>query len=240
MHIMRRGPLASAARLHREANHMSDKPGISIWTSAVWTALYLVAIVAYALLSGAICRSIAPAYRPYVDMALSIACQAAFIVLLMRRRQFRFDPLKNVTRRGVLWALLGAPALLVIGTLLDPLLTRLMPYSQQVYSESVDALKVTPLVSLITVCIAAPVFEETMFRRFMLDGLTRRYGKLPALLVSSVLFALLHLNPYQIASVFLTGVGLGTVYLLTQSMGCCMLMHSAYNLLVFVLSLAIN
>ena len=59
---------------------MSDKPGISIWTSAVWTALYLVAIVAYALLSGAICRSIAPAYRPYVDMALSIACQAAFIV----------------------------------------------------------------------------------------------------------------------------------------------------------------
>ena len=38
-----------------------------------------------------------------------------------------------------------------------------------------------------------------MFRRFMLDGLTRRYGKLPALLVSSVLFALLHLNPYQIA-----------------------------------------
>lgn len=219
---------------------MSDKPGISIWTGLLWALMNMAAIVAYALISEAACSSIAPAYQPYVDMALSIACQAAFVALLMRRRRIKFEPFENVTRRGVAWALLGAVALLGAGLLLDPLLIRLLPDSEQLYSESIDSLTAVPAVALITACVAAPVFEELVFRRFALDGLARRYGKLPGLLIASTLFALMHMNPYQIASVFLTGVGLGVVYLRTRSLGCCILMHSAYNLLVLLLTFASN
>ncbi len=219
---------------------MSNRPGISILCGVAWALLYMVAIVVYAQLSQAACSRVAPALEPYVDLAISAACQAAFVALLMRRRKFKFDPFENVTRRGVVWALLGAPVLVGAGLLLDPLLTRLLPYSERLYNESIDAMTAVPAVALVSACVVAPVFEETVFRRFALDGLARRYGNWPGLLMASTLFALLHLNPYQIAGVFLTGVGLGVVYLRTRSLGCCILMHSAYNLLVLAISWAVG
>ncbi len=47
---------------------------------------------------------------------------------------------------------------------------------------------------LLDFCIPAPVIEEVLMRGFLLEGLSVNYGKMMALIISSMLFALLHFN----------------------------------------------
>ena len=71
-------------------------------------------------------------------------------------------------------------------------------------------------------------------RGFLLNGLAINYGKLIALFVSSMLFALLHFNMVQTLSAFICGIVLGLLYLYTDSIFCCILTHVGYNLISYV------
>ena len=51
------------------------------------------------------------------------------------------------------------------------------------------------LLMFIALVIAAPILEELIFRGIMLDGLLRIYSPTKAVIVSSLLFGLIHLNP---------------------------------------------
>ena len=71
-------------------------------------------------------------------------------------------------------------------------------------------------------------------RGFLLSGLASNYGKVMALFVSSMLFALLHFNMVQTLSAFICGIVLGLLYLHTGSIFCCILTHAGYNLISYV------
>jgi membrane protease YdiL (CAAX protease family) len=77
--------------------------------------------------------------------------------------------------------------------------------------------------------IAAPLLEELIFRGIMLDGLLKRYKPVTAILVSSSLFGLAHLNPWQFVTGFLLGGFMGWVYLRSHSVGACIVMHMSAN-----------
>ncbi|MCH5285800.1 MAG: CPBP family intramembrane metalloprotease [Christensenellaceae bacterium] len=78
------------------------------------------------------------------------------------------------------------------------------------------------------------MIEEILMRGYLLQGLSVRYGHLIALLVSSLLFALLHFNMVQMLSAFVCGIALGLLYLRTGSLFCCILTHAGYNLISYV------
>jgi uncharacterized protein len=59
--------------------------------------------------------------------------------------------------------------------------------------------------SLLAIVIAAPILEELIFRGIILHGLLKRYSPFHAILLSSVLFGIVHLNPWQ----FITGLFIG-------------------------------
>ena len=83
--------------------------------------------------------------------------------------------------------------------------------------------------------LAAPLLEELIFRGIMLDGLLKRYGPLTSIIVSSLLFGLAHLNPWQFVTGFVIGCFLGWVYLRSGSVGACIVIHMAANFSGFVL-----
>lgn len=85
------------------------------------------------------------------------------------------------------------------------------------------------LVSLFTLSLVAPLTEEALFRGLLLRGFERRYGLWPALVLSSSLFALFHLNVWQALPAFLAGLYLGWIYLATRSLWPSMLVHSVFN-----------
>ena len=89
--------------------------------------------------------------------------------------------------------------------------------------------------------VVAPVTEELFFRGIILRGLLARHGPVLAVGLSSLLFALVHLNPWQFISAFWLGVVLGWFYLRTGSINICILGHAVSNgVFVFFSSVQTN
>ena len=84
------------------------------------------------------------------------------------------------------------------------------------------------------VILAAPIGEETFFRGFLYKGLRRRFGFPLAAVISSVLFAVVHVQPLLIASLFVVGLGLALVYERRQSLLAAIAAHATFNLVGFV------
>ena len=87
------------------------------------------------------------------------------------------------------------------------------------------------ILNFITVSIFAPVCEEWLCRGMVLRGLLRKTRINPfwAIIISSVFFALIHLNPWQAVPAFLLGCLFGYVYYKTGSLKLTMLMHCVNN-----------
>lgn len=88
--------------------------------------------------------------------------------------------------------------------------------------------------AFITMVIAAPIFEELIFRGIILDGLLRRYSPLKSIILSSVLFGILHLNPWQFVTAMGIGIFSGWVYYKTGKLSLCVLIHLTNNLFAFI------
>jgi membrane protease YdiL (CAAX protease family) len=76
--------------------------------------------------------------------------------------------------------------------------------------------------------VAAPIFEEFIFRGLIFGGLRRSFGVWPATLASAAVFAIVH-PALSIPPVFAMGVCAALVYERTRSLLAPMLVHATYN-----------
>lgn len=81
----------------------------------------------------------------------------------------------------------------------------------------------------LTAAIAAPIFEELLFRGFLLPSLTRYVPVWSAIIFSSLLFAIAHLSLSEILPLTALGVVLGIVYTRSRNLLAPMLLHSLWN-----------
>jgi membrane protease YdiL (CAAX protease family) len=82
--------------------------------------------------------------------------------------------------------------------------------------------------------ILVPIMEEIFFRGFVLHRLGRKLGLTPAILISSILFGILHAS---IFSAFFFGVAMSLVYIHTGSLFLTILCHALNNLIAWALAL---
>lgn len=80
-----------------------------------------------------------------------------------------------------------------------------------------------------TAAIAAPLFEEFLFRGFLLPSLTRYLSVSGAIILSSLLFAVAHLSLSEILPLTTLGIVLGVVYTRSRNLLAPMLVHSLWN-----------
>ncbi|MDZ8053545.1 MAG: lysostaphin resistance A-like protein [Aulosira sp. ZfuVER01] len=81
----------------------------------------------------------------------------------------------------------------------------------------------------LTAAIAAPFFEEILFRGFLLPSITRYLPVWAAILTSSLLFAAAHLSLSEILPLTALGIVLGVVYTRSRNLLAPMLLHSLWN-----------
>lgn len=94
----------------------------------------------------------------------------------------------------------------------------------------------TVWVNFICVSIYAPLFEEWLCRGMVLRGMLGNGIKpTKAIIISAVVFALIHANPWQAVPAFLLGLLFGYVYYKTGSLKLTMLMHFTNNTLALIL-----
>jgi len=88
-----------------------------------------------------------------------------------------------------------------------------------------------------TVVICAPILEEFVCRGIICRGLLSHYrSPRPAILWSAVIFAVMHLNPWQGIPAFLLGIWYGWIYYRTRSLKTTMFLHFVNNGSVVILS----
>ena len=87
--------------------------------------------------------------------------------------------------------------------------------------------------TFISVVILAPIFEELIFRGMILNTLTK-YNKMFAIIVTSILFGLLHLNITQAIPAFFMSLVLCYMYVQTDSILVTILAHAGNNLLALM------
>jgi membrane protease YdiL (CAAX protease family) len=98
----------------------------------------------------------------------------------------------------------------------------------------------TGIFAFILMVIAAPILEELIFRGIILDGLLRIYSPIKSILVSSFLFGLVHLNPWQFVTGLIVGIFSGWVYYKTRSLLPSIIIHAAANLSGFGMRLILD
>lgn len=75
----------------------------------------------------------------------------------------------------------------------------------------------------------APAAEEILFRGILLPLLMKRLGAGPAVILSSALFALVHLHVPSFFPLFVLAAGLALAYIYTGSLWVPIMMHALFN-----------
>jgi CAAX protease family protein len=91
--------------------------------------------------------------------------------------------------------------------------------------------KFANLLSFIEIVLLAPIIEEIFFRGFLFTSLALKYNISKAVIFSSLLFSLFHMDPL---GSFIFGSVLCITYMHTKSLGPAMLIHIMNNFIAFI------
>jgi uncharacterized protein len=117
--------------------------------------------------------------------------------------------------------------------ILSPIV-ELIPMPEMIKKIFEDLAGRTDVFSFIAIVIAAPILEELLFRGIVLHGLLKRYSPVRSIIISSMLFGIVHLNPWQFIPAFILGILSGWVYSRTGKLTLSILIHMVNNLMAFI------
>ena len=100
-----------------------------------------------------------------------------------------------------------------------------------------ENMKVNPWSSFLTIAIFAPLFEEVLCRGIILRGLLQHISPLRAIVWSAVMFAVMHLNPWQALPAFMVGLFMGWIYWKTGSLWATIFIHFVNNASSFLITI---
>ncbi len=83
-------------------------------------------------------------------------------------------------------------------------------------------------------CILAPIIEEILFRGMLFKALSRKYSIPMSVLLSTLIFTVVHLDPVAAISVIPLGAYLCFMYIRLGSIIPGMVLHASWNFLVLV------
>ncbi len=172
---------------------------------------------------------------------LVIAVEASMVIWLIRKYHLRLGDLgmrRFSIWKALLYIVLGLILFSVFVAGVFVLITVLVP------SVDVNQAQDTGFefghkgaglaISFVATVIVAPILEEVYFRGLILPALAKRYGWLFGVLVSSGLFAVLHMQVNVIIYTFLLGLVLSFFYIRLKSIIPGIFLHMINNLLAFV------
>ncbi len=125
--------------------------------------------------------------------------------------------------------------LMYIGNIIGTLLSYVFSGGQAVNQVALLA-EETSIVKIIVMVILAPVLEELVFRKTIIDRLGK-YGEKTAIIYSALAFGLFHMNLYQFFYAFAFGLIWGYIYVRTHKIQYTMCMHILINFLGSVVAM---
>ena len=91
-------------------------------------------------------------------------------------------------------------------------------------------------IMILAIAVAPAVSEEVMFRGVIGRGLMARHGVVTGVIITSFLFALMHLHPTLVVALFPLAIGMHWVYLQTRSFVAPLMLHFINNAFAAILA----
>ena len=139
-------------------------------------------------------------------------------------------------RSGLSMALIVSVIALAAAFVIEPVSMLLPEMSEATKLAMEQMLKGPVWIVLLSVSVFAPFFEEWLCRGIILRGLLKKMKPGWAIVISALVFGLIHMNLWQAIPAFIIGTILGYVYYKTGSLKLTMLMHCVNNTLSVILS----
>lgn len=167
-----------------------------------------------------------------------LSCLFIIYIVSIRHRQpvstlgiTLMDWQKNLSR-GLVRYMVILPVIVTVGFLVE-LMTKSMgitPHHQEVVLRFLGERSYLGMVAIIAFgTLVGPVAEEVLFRGFLQPALRDVMGSTRAIVVTSLLFALVHFNAYIFPQIFILGLLLGYLYEETGTLVAPVSVHVLHN-----------
>ena len=189
----------------------------------VWTPLCPVLVFLVCQLAGGLVLYVAPGGLAWSLLVVDVLC---VLWLAFGRLVILRDVHVDLSWRSgrFLWAFSGALAVILALNIISEWMS--LP---DLIEDAVCDLVRRPL-GVLAIALLSPVAEELCFRGAIVGGMLRRgHRPLTAVLVSSLLFGLIHFNPAQVPFAFAMGLVFGVLYVRTGSLLLPLLVHVVNN-----------
>jgi len=199
-----------------------------------------------------------PSYPPLLSSFVQVATTlvAAYLLYLFCKRQTDRASILAIWKRphshcsiakdigyGIITWAVSFPFVLFASELFD-FLIYLFSGPQDYEQVAVQYLKMSIgsnilfIIAIFTILVAAPVLEELLFRGFLLNFLRRYFGRVAAIILSSLAFALFHFSFSQslgnfplVGSLFTLALFLGYIYERQGSLFASIALHMTFNII---------
>jgi membrane protease YdiL (CAAX protease family) len=196
---------------------------------------FIIAIPPYIILD-----SINPdlVHHSLFSMAVSIIAISILVKYVSNRSRITISDMlfKGDFNAGLMFsgfmAILGIDLFLALSiTFILGLLPTLNEPLHVFQSNSIDQFKLNSWGTIANLIIVGPIVEEILNRGIILRGFLKNYSVKKAVIISALLFGIMHFNPIQIIAATIAGFFLGFIYAKTKSLKSCIALHGMNNLL---------
>lgn len=167
-------------------------------------------------------------------IALDIALTFFFIAGVEKTKEiFRFNLLKSIM------AIAGGVVVLVLVGLLYKK-SIILIFHFDLFNGSIVGLNALTYSHLLYLCLLPAISEEIAFRSFIYEKLKLVVSRFDAVVLTSILFAMIHLQLQMFIFHFFAGIVFCWVKDYTKSVIPCMILHFLFNLLIIIFSFYIT
>lgn len=166
-----------------------------------------------------------------VKVALDVIVMSLIVWFVVKKAKLRVKdiiPLRKFNYFILLPITIIAVGEIILGSELDNILKIFMSKPEW-YKEFIEGLHSSFVGFIILTIVMAPILEEIFFRGIIVRGFAENYSNAKAIVVSALLFGLIHMNPWQAIGAFGGGLVLAWLYIETGSLIPCIYAHAFYN-----------
>ena len=168
-----------------------------------------------------------------INIIAQVIGAAVFLPIYLKTKKEAFPKVTKKCHWSVwIWAILFMLGVSTISAFFIDLLSKIWTPADGGIEAVTEAIFSGSLwATVISTVIMAPLMEELMIRGLTLNKLLSGTTVKKSIIVSSIIFGIIHLNILQGLNAFVLGVVLALVYVKTRSLILCMLCHAANNLM---------
>lgn len=163
-------------------------------------------------------------------LSMGLTVVGVLIYRKLRRgtgRMFHFS-LRGFNPMLILW---GFVMVLLTGIVIEPVLE----IFDDKYLKLIDQMGVHGGWSVLMLVVLAPIMEEVLFRGILLESVRSKHSAGRAIVVSALMFGVIHLIPQQVVNAFVIGLILGYIYVRTESLWPVIVIHALNNAMAYVI-----